>query len=237
MLIALVFTVGNLGNHFSTYFIMPSDAANISSFAAALDHPDYFVNDAVLNNSANFAHYDSIQVPLTRFLGQVFGSYGSAFGFLIFPVTFLHLIGYYILGIALLKKRTWALLLTLCLMVPVAMNLGENWGLVSDVIPRFLFQALLPFLLTAVIHWGHNPKSWLWLMIATGLLVYVHPVSLPVLVYRVYLDGHEQLVRGLRLRGLNARSLKDIEAASNEPAAFDYYDNGRPFAAVLRRNR
>jgi len=48
----------------------------------------------------------------------------------------------------------------------------------------------------------------------------------------VYLDGHEQLVRGLRLRGLNARSLKDIEAASNEPAAFDYYDNGRPFAAV-----
>ena len=59
-----------------------------------------------------------------------------------------------------------------------------------------------------------------------------HPVSLPVLVYRVYLDGHEQLVRGLRLRGLNARSLKDIEAASNEPAAFDYYDNGRPFAAV-----
>ena len=79
MLIALVFTVGNLGNHFSTYFIMPSDAANISSFAAALDHPDYFVNDAVLNNSANFAHYDSIQVPLTRFLGQVFGSYGSAF--------------------------------------------------------------------------------------------------------------------------------------------------------------
>ncbi len=180
MLIALVFTVGNLGNHFSTYFIMPSDASNISSFAAALDHPDYFVNDAVLNNSANFAHYDSIQVPLTRFLGQVFGSYGSAFGFLIFPVTFLHLIGYYILGIALLKKRTWALLLTLCLMVPVAMNLGENWGLVSDVIPRFLFQALLPFLLTAVIHWGHNPKSWLWLMIATGLLVYVHPVSLPV---------------------------------------------------------
>jgi hypothetical protein len=54
------------------------------------------------------------------------------------------------------------------------------------------------------------------------------PVSLPVLIYRVYLDGHEQLVRGLRLRGMNARSLKDILAASSETAVFDFYDTGVP---------
>ena len=39
-----------------------------------------------------------------------------------------------------------------------------------------------------------------------------HPVSMPLLVYKVFPDGHEELVRGMRFRGLNARSLKDILA-------------------------
>ena len=38
-------------------------------------------------------------------------------------------------------------------------------------------------------------------------------VSMPLYVYRLYPDGHEELIRGVRLRGLNARSLKDILAA------------------------
>jgi len=54
------------------------------------------------------------------------------------------------------------------------------------------------------------------------------PVSAPLLVYRVYLDGREQLVRGVALRGLNARSMKDILAASTEETAFDFYDTGAP---------
>jgi hypothetical protein len=58
------------------------------------------------------------------------------------------------------------------------------------------------------------------------------PVSLPLLVYRVYPDGREELVRGLRFRGLDARSLKDILAASNEPAVFDFYDSTAPFAMI-----
>jgi TldD protein len=58
------------------------------------------------------------------------------------------------------------------------------------------------------------------------------PVSLPVLVYRVYQDGHEELVRGVRLRGFNTRSLKDIAAASQETFQFDFYDNTAPFAAM-----
>ena len=52
-------------------------------------------------------------------------------------------------------------------------------------------------------------------------------VSLPVLVYRVYPDGREELVRGLRFRGLNARSLKDIVAASDESYVFDFLDQRR----------
>jgi TldD protein len=58
------------------------------------------------------------------------------------------------------------------------------------------------------------------------------PVSMPVLVYRVYPDGREELVRGLRFRGLNARSFKDILAASREEALFEYLENGVPFAQI-----
>lgn len=56
------------------------------------------------------------------------------------------------------------------------------------------------------------------------------PVSPPILVYRVYPDGREELVRGLRFRSLNKRSLRDIVAASDENVQFDFVNNGAPFA-------
>jgi TldD protein len=58
------------------------------------------------------------------------------------------------------------------------------------------------------------------------------PVSLPVLAYRVYPDGREELVRGLRFRGLTSRSLKDIVAASDETQVLDFLDNTAPFALM-----
>jgi len=56
------------------------------------------------------------------------------------------------------------------------------------------------------------------------------PVSSPVLVYRVYPDGREELVRGLRLRSLTTRSFRDILAAGDEEHLFSYLDNGAPMA-------
>ena len=58
----------------------------------------------------------------------------------------------------------------------------------------------------------------------------VRPVSPPVLIYRVYPDGREELVRGLRFKGLSTRSLRDILAATAETAVFDYVNNGAPLA-------
>jgi hypothetical protein len=59
-----------------------------------------------------------------------------------------------------------------------------------------------------------------------------HPVSMPLHIYRLYTDGHEQLIRGVRLHGLNARSLKDILAAGDDNVRFDYLENGQPFALL-----
>jgi hypothetical protein len=60
----------------------------------------------------------------------------------------------------------------------------------------------------------------------------VHPVSMPLLVYKVFPDGREELVRGLRFRGFNARSLKDILAAGDDQAVFEFMDNEAPFALI-----
>jgi TldD protein len=59
-----------------------------------------------------------------------------------------------------------------------------------------------------------------------------HPFSLPVLIYEVYADGKEELVRGVRFRDISARSLRDIRAAGNDTNIFDYFDNGAPLALM-----
>jgi hypothetical protein len=58
------------------------------------------------------------------------------------------------------------------------------------------------------------------------------PVSMPLLVYKVFPDGREELVRGMRFRGFNARSLKDILAAGDDATVFDFMDSLAPFAMV-----
>lgn len=55
-------------------------------------------------------------------------------------------------------------------------------------------------------------------------------VSSPLLIYRVYPDGREELVRGLRFRGLSVRSLRDITAVSEELSALHYLNNLAPMA-------
>jgi hypothetical protein len=57
-------------------------------------------------------------------------------------------------------------------------------------------------------------------------------VSPPLLVYRVYPDGREELVRGLRFRGVSTRALRDILGASKETELFDFVNNSYPLAMV-----
>jgi TldD protein len=58
------------------------------------------------------------------------------------------------------------------------------------------------------------------------------PVSSPILIYKVFLDGHEELIRGMRFRNFNVRSLKDILAAGDDRSVFEYMDNLAPFALI-----
>lgn len=54
--------------------------------------------------------------------------------------------------------------------------------------------------------------------------------SQPMLVYRVYPDGHEELERGLRFRGFTPRSFRDILAASEESEVLNFLDTPAPLS-------
>ncbi|HVW11375.1 MAG TPA: metallopeptidase TldD-related protein [Bryobacteraceae bacterium] len=58
------------------------------------------------------------------------------------------------------------------------------------------------------------------------------PVAMPLYVYKLFLDGHEEQIRGVRLRSVNARSMKDTLAAGDDENRLDYLENGAPFAEV-----
>jgi hypothetical protein len=58
------------------------------------------------------------------------------------------------------------------------------------------------------------------------------PVPPLTLVYKVYPDGREELIRNVRLKNVSTRSLRDIVAASSESVAFDYVNNSAPFALM-----
>jgi len=68
--------------------------------------------------------------------------------------------------------------------------------------------------------------------IATAQQGTAHPISIPLLVYKVYADGHEELVRGLQFHAFNTRSLRDIVAAGDDHNALDFMDSTAPFDLV-----
>ena len=58
------------------------------------------------------------------------------------------------------------------------------------------------------------------------------PVSTPILAYKVFPDGREELVRGMNFRSLSTRPFRDILAAGDQEHQFDFIDNGAPLALM-----
>jgi predicted Zn-dependent protease len=57
-------------------------------------------------------------------------------------------------------------------------------------------------------------------------------IAPPLYIYRLYTDGHEEMVRGVRLRSVDARSLKDILLAGDDMTTLDYVEGGSADVSV-----
>jgi hypothetical protein len=188
LVFAGVYFLGRLQANYPVV-ILTGDAGNIASYAAALDHPDWFASDPVLGDADTFGIYATIHIPMIRALVRLTGDYGMAYAWLVLPQTFLQLLGFYILGRVLFRNRFWAFLLAfLTAMTVNNIGLGEIWGVWQDALPRVTFQSLLPFLLALILVWKERPGCWPWLMVFSGLLVYVHPISAPAWGLAIWLS-------------------------------------------------
>jgi TldD protein len=57
-------------------------------------------------------------------------------------------------------------------------------------------------------------------------------LNTPILVYKAYEDGREELVRGLRFKEFSAKDLRDIAGASDHSFVLNYVNNGSSFNLV-----
>ncbi len=58
---------------------------------------------------------------------------------------------------------------------------------------------------------------------------YTRTLNSPLLAFRVYADGREELVRGIRFKEFSAKDLRDVDAASDRPYVLNYVNNGSSF--------
>lgn len=65
---------------------------------------------------------------------------------------------------------------------------------------------------------------------------YTRTINVPLLAYRVYPDGREELVRGWRFNEFSAKDLRDIDAASDHPYVLNYVNNGSSYNLTSARS-
>lgn len=178
LLLSVFLTLGRVGTAFPSFALLTPDLGVYASFAAAQESPELFTQDPFLSNEKNINDYNIILVPVIKALKNVFGNYGTACVFLLPFFIFIHLVGYYTLGVSIFKNPWAGLFVSLLISTPT-LTAYDYWGLILDALPRFLYQGLIPFLLALSIWRGADPNWWPIIMGGIGLLNYIHPLSTP----------------------------------------------------------
>lgn len=179
--ISIFLTLGRVGTAFDSFALLNPDLGVYASFAAAQDNPALFANDPFLSDEKNTNSYNMVYIPLIQVLKTSFGNYGTACAFLLPFFIFIHLLGYYVLGVSIFKNPWAGLFIALLISAPIQ-TYYDFWGLILDALPRFLYQAAIPFLMALSILRGSNPKWWPAIVAGLGLLNYIHPLSTPTWV-------------------------------------------------------
>jgi hypothetical protein len=186
-LLAFVYQLSVSSHGFPTV-ILGGDAANIASFAAGRAFPNLFLGDAILGDLNNIGLYVTVHLPLAIGLEKILDNFGLAYSVLLFPHVFLQFFSYYLLGRVLFGSRYWAFLFSIAVSAPMSLAGGEVWGAVGDGMPRFTYQVLIPFILILMLSsWRDRPERWPWIMVAAGLMAFVHPVSTPTWAFALWL--------------------------------------------------
>lgn len=178
LLLSIFLTLGRVGSAFDSFALLTPDLGVYATFAAAQEAPELFTRDPFLSNDKNTNSYNMILVPWIKYLKSAFGNYGTACAFLLPFFLFIHLAGWYVLGVSMFRNPWAGLLVSLLISAPVQ-TAYDFWGLILDAVPRFLYQGLIPLLLAFSIWRGRELKWWPVILGGIGVLNYAHPLSTP----------------------------------------------------------
>ena len=160
---------------------MSSDAKNIGGFAAALDSPENFTEDALLHEPGNFQWYTPSFVLAMQAFGWMGFHYGTSLAVLAFVSGLAGLFGYFHLFRMISRSEVFAFAAALGLwFLHTYYPASQSWT-PTLVLPRTVYSALLPWVLCLTIWSLRRPRRWSIATAASGLLFYVHPVSSPAL--------------------------------------------------------
>ena len=180
----------------SPFPFLGSDAGNIAGYAAAWADREAFSGDPVLGDVNNFRFYATAHIPALIALRWVVGDFGGAFLVLLLATMLVQAWGFYRLGKLLFENRLGAWLLGVLSFGTVSLTI-DYWGTYHDAQPRFVYAAILPYLLAAAIRRANQPLAWPGLFLAHGLASYVHPVSGPSVALATWLMLLARGPRGL----------------------------------------
>ena len=187
LIYALLFFMGRWGGLEPVLLVDKNgDAGALLSYAAAGDVPANFSGDQILNQINQMPSYNGIYLPYIRFVNSLVGDYGLAFLTLLPLCIFGQLFSFYLFGKELFHNRFWAVLLSAVSAINISYGFWDWWGFASDPLPRFLFQAIMPFLLWLFLKWKEQPQKWYRLMIISSALFFIHVISTPGIAFMLW---------------------------------------------------
>ena len=166
------------------------DAPMIASVFAGRDYRVDFEGDPLLGQAKTTDPYIAAAYWYVSFLRRWFQlPYGNAYLTMLLPITFLQLLGFYILGRVLCQSRILSVLLAVfCTVFIQFESWGEYWGLDREPLNRVAIGALMGFFWTMAVYYGRKPKMRLAIMAAVGSSLWIHPVATPVLGFFLWLS-------------------------------------------------
>lgn len=159
------------------------DEATLNSLAAVRDHPELFTLDKFLSDPSNYAWYTPTYINAIRVFRHLGFHYQTSAAFFGFGAALVYLFGLRRLFTTILRRDDYALVATLAFGLVFEQSApppGEYWSIIW-LLPGTVFTAFVPWIALLAMWALPNPRRWWIPCLATGLMVYVHPLSTLVL--------------------------------------------------------
>ena len=187
ILVAALYAVAYFFDTFDEQYLFHGDNYQVLATIVADRNPGYFDADPVLGDLRNYSFYRTAFTALVDWTYGWLGNPGQVYGVLAIPFNVLRVFGFFLLGLRLFRSPGWALVLAIASAIEVRFSVFQEWwGIPSDTLARTAYESLFPCLLLGAITANARLGPQTVVMIAGGMVTYLHPVSGPPVAFALW---------------------------------------------------